>query len=398
MSTSYPSELTGTTGTNHGAFYPHSMNVLSPMQANFQMMQSPTGEALSEPRSTVVHKAMSETHGTPLRQANSSSINMGNGSDMSPTSPYRIMTTTSAEAMASSPYKMAEPSAGLSASENVQAAIASFPPLQPGANSSIIRVEGNVIYSSQPLTAADFAPPMMQTSASMFQPQMGGFSQFPPMSASFNPAPVMSFPPAFPQTGTGFMSASPMTPRLLMNQQLTPRGFPGATMGLTPRSFQDTFPTANVIPTHISADPAMMMFAETFRNQCVAMSQYYAAHPEEAIDSPKSVKSTRDTAQPLFRQTMLRKHNAASSLKTIPDQENYDTANQTPTEADKPHKTDDVMDLLNQLVGEDGEEEDKPAHMETETRQQHVESPVMRAPESWTQTLLKKFACGTRAH
>lgn len=388
-------------GNTHGAFYPHSMNVLSPMQANFQMSQSPMGEMHSEARSSIMHKAVNESMGTPLKQLNSSSVNMGNGSDVSPTSPYRVITTTSGDAMTSSPYRMAEGaqmSTSFKAAENVQAAIASFPPLQAGMNSSIIRVEGNVVYSSQPLTAADFAQPMMPPPTSNYQPQMNGFSQF-PMSGSFNANPPMSFPSAFPQMNSGFMSASPMTPRLLMNQQLTPRGFPATTMGLTPRSFQDSFPSSNVIPTHISADPAMMMFAETFRNQCMAMSQYYAAHPEESVDSPKSVKSSREgsAAQPLFRQEVMRKQKMVSSLKTIQDQENYDTANQTPLGTEKPQKTDDVMDLLNQLVGED--EEEKPADSEPETRQQPMmESPVMRAPESWTQSLLKKFACGTRAH
>ena len=151
--------------------------------------------------------------------------------------------------------------------------------------------------------------------------------------------------------------------------------------------------TSSIIPAPQPTDPALFMFAESFKNQCLAMQQYYAAHPDELTESPRAA-----SAQPLFMQDG-RRGRAASSLHSIPDQENNEPENDMPSEeAIKKRDEDDVMDILNRLVGDDQPlEEQQFEDMKSPVPQpapMAYHSPVVRRqPESFW----KKFGCGTRA-
>ena len=145
----------------------------------------------------------------------------------------------------------------------------------------------------------------------------------------------------------------------------------------------------------------MMMFAETFRNQCIAMQQYYASHPDELVDSPKSSASIGREGSTAFRSAEVRRPKMQSSLKSIPDQENYDTSNRTLSPnseaAIKKRDENDVADILNRLVGEEQANIVSPP-TEVQEPVVYYESPVIqRRPASGFESFLKKFGCGQRA-
>jgi hypothetical protein len=373
--------------------YPQTSTALSPRLANFQFLQAAATEGQSsETRAMYTNKSLSESNGTPLRPQTSSSIVIGRAGDLSPNSPYRVMTGNSHMEVGSSSAMREVGLPPLGVPTNLSA----IPGLQN--NPTIIRTEGNVIYSTQPLTAADFGSVTLSGSGNLYpasssiptvQPSTA-FSQFPPMN-SFNPMPPMPFGPV----SNGFFSSSPMTPRLLGPvQPLTPRGFPqmpfsSGQVGLTPRSFQtEQIMTSSIIPAPQPTDPALFMFAESFKNQCLAMQQYYATHPEELTESPRAAV-VQDT----------RRGRAASSLHSIPDQENNEPENDMPSEeAIKKRDEDDVLDILNRLVGDEQPlEEQQFEDMKSPVPQpapMAYHSPVVkRQPESFW----KKFGCGNRA-
>ena len=401
------------------------MNVLTPRQGEFQsFQQAQVGTPSAESRSVVVSRTNGENLGTPLKQHNSSSINLGQVTDFSTSSPYRVMNSNAAEGMTSSPYKppvsmenpvYVSPSATIGASGAYKQMESSAVPAP--------NVQSNVIYSSQPLTSADFGGMTLGSNGSYYQPMsMSGFSQVPmsngfsqmPMSNGFSQMPMsngfsqmpMSMPSGFSQmpvpsfAPSSYMSTAPMTPRLLMNS--TPRGFtssmnlPTTTqMGLTPRSYQDQMGMMN-------SDPMMMMFAESFRNQCLAMSQYYAAHPEEMVDSPKSAKVFNDVSPASMNSraesaATLRRRMQQPSLRTIVDQENYDTSNVTPVGLEgKKTLSDDIMDILNQMTDQEGEEAvpapASPAKEGTRQFPAQTQGPIVRAKP---QSIWHKLGCGT---
>ena len=409
MSFNYQTQSVGSNSNGNIAFYPHSVSVLSPRQGEFQsFQQAQAGSPNTDSKSVIITRVQGDSSGTPLRQQDSSSVNLGQGTDFSMSSPYRVITTSNAEGVTSSPYNpnVAESRVGVSGG---------FKPMESSSGMQQASAS-NVIYSSQPLTSADFGGMMMGSNGSYFQPMASsGFSQMPmsmsgfsqmqmPMSSSgFSQMPMSS---AFPAP-SGYFSAASMTPRLLMNgsQGLTPRGFvsgvnlPTTTqIGLTPRSYQDQLSAVN-------CDPMMMMFAESFRNQCLAMSQYYASHPEESIESPKSGKVFVDLSPAsLYSRADSRRRMQQPSLKTIHDQENLDTSNVTPSGVEnhkKPALNDDIMDLLNQMTS--GElEADEPAvptspPAKEGTRQfptVTVQGPIVRAKP---QSFWHKLGCGSSA-
>jgi hypothetical protein len=175
--------------------------------------------------------------------------------------------------------------------------------------------------------------------------------------------------------------------------------FPTGQVGMTPRSYQtEQVMTSSVIPAPQALDPAMMMFAESFKNQCIAMQQYYASHPEELGESPKSSAREPLAAQPLFKNRRIQ-----SALKSIPDQENYEAENKTPSPSEsaiKKRDDDEVMEILNRLVGEDQPKEAVEEPMSSFSAQPvaAMHSPVIRRrPESGFEAFLKKFGCGQRA-
>lgn len=418
MSSRYPSETIGSgSSATHPAMYPQTSTALSPMLSNFQRLQQ-TGADLRSSDTRVVNptKGISETIGSALKQQSSSSIIIGRAGDLSPSSPYRVMTGTSlAEPGSATPLReFGLPPLPTSVPSNLSA----IPNLQN--NPSIIRQEGNVIYSTQPLTAADFGGMTLSGSGnlvpsngpamSQYMQPSSGLSYFPTQMSSspmtvFNPMPSMPFGPS----QNSFFSGAPMTPRLLGPMMpLTPRGFPqmqfqAGQVGLTPRSYHtEQIMTSSVIPAPQPTDPALFMFAESFKNQCIAMQHYYAAHPDELVDSPRSTAREAAPAQP-------RKGRMQPSLRPIPDQENYNPMNQTPSptateKAIKQKDDDDVMEILNRLVGEDRPRDFMEDQVDTvkspviQPAPVHYDSPVVtRRTESGMQSFFKKFACGTRA-
>lgn len=389
MSFNYQTQSMGSNSNGNIAFYPHSVSVLSPRQGEFQsFQQAQVGSPNTDSKSVIITRVQGDSSGTPLRQQDSSSVNLGQGTDFSMSSPYRVITSNNAEGVTSSPFKS-------NFTENPVGVSGAFKPIE--SSSMQQAAASNVIYSSQPLTSADFGGMMLGSNGSYFQPiPSSGFSQMPPMSSTFT-AP------------SGYFSAASMTPRLLMNggsQGLTPRGFvsgvnlPTTTqMGLTPRSYQDQLSAVN-------SDPMMMMFAESFRNQCLAMSQYYAAHPEESIESPKSGKVFVDLSPAsLQSRADSRRRMQQPSLKTIHDQENLDTSNVTPSGVEnqkkQPALNDDIMDLLNQMTSGELEAEE-PAVLTSPpakegTRQfptATVQGPIVRAKP---QSFWHKLGCGSSA-
>ena len=396
MSSGYPTQATANGSSSNGTFYPHSVNVLSPRQGNFQTYQQSSSDAQpGEVRSVIVNRSAADSMGTPSKQQNSSSFIASQGNDLSATSPYRAMN----EGITSSPYKqIIVDSSAMSAS--AIPAPTSMPPMTMSANSGITRVDGNVIYSSHPLTAADFGGMMMSSNGSYYQPQPTSFPGFSQMSYSQGPS--MQYSHSFPQgpSGGNYMSTNPLTPRMLMgSQSLTPRGMPLPTstqMGLTPRSYQDQMSAMMMPSQQMQSDPMLMMFAETFRNQCIAMSQYYAAHPEENVESPKSVKSDRLTApaQSKEHSNYIVRRRMQPSLKTIQDQENFDTANATPTGEEVKGGNDAVMDLLDQLVDDESDEEQSAKVPSPRAPSYRITSPVP-VKTTKTQAMFKKFACGS---
>ena len=395
MSFNYPTQASALSSNGNVVFYPHSMNVLTPRQGEFQsFQQGQIGTPNTETKSIIISKSQVDSVGTPLKQQISSSVNLGQAADLSSSSPYRVITSNHGEATIASPYKStsiengvySSPSAGLVGSSGFRAAESiGMPQSAPS----------NVIYSSQPLTSADFGGMMMGSNGSYYQPMSSsGFSQIPmpmPMGGGFSQM-------SMPMSG-GYLSTAAMTPRLLMNgsQGLTPRTFTSSInlpttgqMGLTPRAYQEQM---SMSMTH-NYDPMMMVFAESFRNQCLAMSQYYAAHPEELVDSPKSSKVFADVSPTESAATMRRRMQQASSLKTIHDQENCDTSNVTPQKDEKKIRmmNDDIMDILNQMTEEDDVVPASPAREGTRQVPACTQGPISRAKP---QSIWHRLGCGT---
>jgi hypothetical protein len=169
-------------------------------------------------------------------------------------------------------------------------------------------------------------------------------------------------------------------------------------VGMTPRSYMtEQVMSSSIIPAPQPMDPAMMMFAESFKNQCIALQQYYSSHPDEMPESPKSEGMHH---QPLFKRARMQQ----SLLRSIPDQENMEANNRTPspTSVDiKKRDEDDVMDILNRLVGED--------QPKMEVEEKRTESPlvnvpvgipmspvVSRRPQSGFEAFLQRFGCGSQ--
>lgn len=411
MSSSYPNQASVPIINNNTTFYPHSVAALASNQGPFEgVNQIYTDLHSMDTRSVTINNYPAEVLGTPLRQVNTSSIAGSQANDLSSTSPYRIAASAN-EAITSSPYRQV-----ITESKNSGQMHSMKPTSVEGGSSipGIISMQGNVIISDRPLSSADFetmmgggghqfiAPPMQQ----QFQP----FHQMP-----FTSFPSTQFSPAFPQGSSGFISASPMTPRLMMGgtQSLTPRGLPpmaalptGTQLGLTPRSYQEQM-SAMMMPAPMMVDPMMGMFAETFRNQCIAMSQYYAAHPDEKMDSPKSTKAVDPAPAPALTKPdhhYFMRRRMMPSLKTIVDHENHDTANQTPDGSDinkKPISApehDAVLDLLDQLA-----DHEDPAQYTSDSRNfstaqaPAVGSPIIRSNQRQP-SLFQRLGCGSIKH
>ena len=171
--------------------------------------------------------------------------------------------------------------------------------------------------------------------------------------------------------------------------------FQSAQVGLTPRSYMtEQVMSSSIIPAPQPTDPALMMFAESFKNQCIALQQYYATHPDEMPESPKSEK-----ALPLFRRQRMQQ----SQLRTIVDQENLEANNKTPSptsEDIKKRDEDDVMDILNRLVGEDQPklevEEAVKSPMPSVPARMPMSPVITRKHESGFEAFLRKFGCGSQ--
>ena len=417
MSSPYPNQSSNSFSTSNQAFYPHSMAVLVPGQSNFQAYsQVGLDQHSFEARSAGGARLGNESLGSPSQMQNTSNVGVSQINDLSSTSPYRVASSTTNDPVTSSPYRQvymetsAAPVNLMRSSEQIKPASIEIPNGTPG----IIGMQGNVIYSDRPLTSADFESMMMPGQGNFQVPNMQNFPQMVP-SMPFGGIASSQFSPSFPQFQSNFMSSVPLTPRMVLgaSSSLTPRGFgagsmpvsTGTQMGLTPRSYQEQM-SAMMMPGPMPADPMLQMFAETFRNQCIAMSQYYASHPEERIESPKASQNTAAPIEAAPAPALTRpeahhhyfmKRRPQPSLKTVHDHENYDTANQTPngSEPVKNHN-DAVLDLLDRLA--DGEEEEHTQN-ESNKRVDNVApvmgSPIIRNNNSRSQSWLQRFGCGS---
>ena len=105
----------------------------------------------------------------------------------------------------------------------------------------------------------------------------------------------------------------------------------------------------------MQSDPSMMMFAENFRNQCIAMSQYYASHPEARVESPEPM------SPPLPTLSGTGSSNAASKrilISAFPSTKRENSHHERPmmetnTNSAPIMQNDDVLDLLDQLAAEE---------------------------------------------
>ena len=141
------------------------------------------------------------------------------------------------------------------------------------------------------------------------------------------------------------------------------------------------FAPVNILPT----DPSMMMFADSFRNDCMMLSQYYQDHPDERPVSPKNDIYIDDS--PAWSRPAAR--NARMDVKAD-GQENECTANATPVN-EKPSGA--INTLLDQLACEDDESEDDDSEMSSPSPHRQPMSPPLQRPvpkQSW----LSRFACG----
>ena len=354
----------------------------------------------------VIKSSVADVLGTPINQ-NTSGVN-----DLSSTSPYRQAVPSANEVVHSSPYRQAtleNPThvvSGISSIDGVALAapsnnvvyssVGSSQPFQGGFNGMVMGSDGNYYSSSMPMSSYGGYSQTMPSSMGYNQfPSMGGYSQF-------GSQPYSQF--------MGSSSYMPLTPRMSM-QGLTPRGMtstvttttngvtttmPVSTntqMGLTPRSYQDQlssmmiFPSATILPS----DPSMMMFAESFKNQCLAMSQYYANNPNERPESPeKPVEPLSvyvDSSSPVLTRSVRRRMNT----KPSDDQENRDTANATPVGEEEKH-----VAIAKMLDDEDHDEEDEESEETPSDNRRPMSPPIARpAPKSSkTVSMLQRFACG----
>jgi len=169
------------------------------------------------------------------------------------------------------------------------------------------------------------------------------FPQYPQGSYSFGSS-----------MATPFMSGytAGLTPRSYMS------GMTSGQMGLTPRSYQEQVNAMMMMPgvSSMQSDPSMMMFAENFRNQCIAMSQYYAAHPEARVESPEPM------SPPLPSIIGTGPNNNAASkrilISAFPSTKRENSHNEKPiietnTNSAPMTQNDDVLDLLDQLAAEE---------------------------------------------
>jgi len=340
MSSAYPSTQAQIQNSNT-AYYPHSMNVLASQSgSNFQSYQgSSENNPGMEIKTSSIKMSTSDATGTPMRQQGAT---LG---DMSNSSPYRqVVVDTSAL----SGYKQVM-SENMTSGGTVPKTITTD--MSPTAmNGATYTIQGGVVsgsYQGQPaMTSFDYYNTggfggVYQSGATSFT----GFSQFPQGSYSFGSS-----------MATPFMTANytaGLTPRSYVSGGMT-----SGQMGLTPRSYQEQVNAMMMMPgiSSMQSDPSMMMFAENFRNQCIAMSQYYAAHPEARVESPEPM------SPPLPTIAGTGSNNAPASkrilISAFPPTKRENSHNERPVMETNTYsapmmQNDDVLDLLDQLAAEE---------------------------------------------
>jgi hypothetical protein len=303
MSSAYPSEGQQG-GYGNAAFYPHSVNVLS----GGSMGVVPVS---TETRTATISSSAANVLSTPNRTPV-----MPFGFDhRAKQSPYREVARSD---VSKSPYQQ--------------------PMQQPSSvDGPRVEMEGGqrVVYSSQPMTSEEYAA-FMSGSSNPSGPVGNYFPAAAPQQQSYTSAqpqymPASSFSPPY---GGGFNGSFSTSMQPLAPNGIMPAGMSmaNAQVGISPRSYQEQMNTmmnaSSTVPA--GADGTMMMFAEQFRNQCIALSQYYAANPD-AVVSPVKPKQQADIAyvEPAPAPALMR-----PPFPTMGeyDHENYDTANATPRE------------------------------------------------------------------
>jgi hypothetical protein len=337
MSSPYPSTQAQIHSGNT-VFYPHSMSVVaSQTGSNFQSYQA-SGENRPgmEIKTTTVKMPTPDVTGTPLRQQG---VALG---DMSNASPFRqvVMDTSGL-----SGYKQV-------ITENTTSGVTMLKPTtidySPSSNTgATYTVSGGVVSGSfqpQPvITSFDYGNAGFSGVYQSGTTSYTSFPQFSQNSYSFGSSMATPFM-------TGGYTAG-LTPRSYMS------GMTSGQMGLTPRSYQEQVNAMMMMPgiSSMQSDPSMMMFAENFRNQCIAMSQYYATHPEARVESPQPM------SPPLPTILGNGSNNAASKrilISAFPSTKRENSHNEKHIDthmntAAPIAQNDDVLDLLDQLAAED---------------------------------------------
>ena len=340
MSTGYPASQTHIQNSNT-VFYPHSMSVLASQPgSNFQSYQaSSENKPGMEFKGTSIKNVSSDITGTPMRQQG------GALGDMSNASPYRqIVTDTSAL----SAYKQ-------SITENATSTITMTKPttvdVSPTHNTGAsYTVSGGMISGSyqpqQPMiTSFDYTNGGFGGVYQMGNTSYTGFPQF--TQNTFSYGSTMGTSPFM----TGGYTAG-LTPRSYVS------GMTSGQMGLTPRSYQEQVNAMIMMPglSSMQSDPSMMMFAEHFRNQCIAMSQYYATHPEARVESPQPMSPPLPSilGGAGANNTAPSKRILISAFPpTKRENSNFDRQEAKGNAPMAVAQNDDVMDLLDQLAAEE---------------------------------------------
>jgi hypothetical protein len=149
-----------------------------------------------------------------------------------------------------------------------------------------------------------------------------------------------------------------------------------------------------MIPQMQQQDPALMLFAENFKNQCIAMSQYYAAHPEARVESPEpqspvGYKTTNTVSVPTEKRILLSAFPASRkdvpapvAFKPVEEFENQPAA----------MINDEVLDLLDQL-----DNANVPVQQPLSDRLPEIApqpAPVPAKKQSPLTAFLKTLSCG----
>lgn len=337
MSTAYPSNQAQIQNSNT-VFYPHSMNVLASQGgSNFQSYQvSSENRPGMEIKTTTIKMPSPDVSVTPMRQQVTA---LG---DMSNASPYRQVAM---DTSGLSGYKQVITENATSGVTLTKPATVDYSP-SSNAGATYTVSSGMVPSSFQPqpvITSFDYGNGGFSGVYQNGSTSYTSFPQFSQNSYSFGSS-----------MGTPFMTGgytAGLTPRSYMS------GMTSGQMGLTPRSYQEQVNAMMMMPgiSSMQSDPSMMMFAENFRNQCIAMSQYYATHPEARVESPQPISPPLPTIVGNGSNNAASKRILISAFPSTKRENSHNNEKPIDTHMNTAPFTqnDDVLDLLDQLAAED---------------------------------------------